>query len=145
VGPAPRAAFAAVKLVRRRAPQPLLVLVLRAGAGEEEGHLVMVVDPAQPRAGIEPLLRAWFGLTQREAELTALLGGALSLEEAAAMLGMSSGTARAHLRHVFAKCGARSQAELVARVVGWLPPVDLARAAALAAASLSTATAVAAA
>jgi DNA-binding CsgD family transcriptional regulator len=55
-----------------------------------------------------------FSLTDREADVACLLGEGLALTEVAAHLGVEVVTARAHLRSIFDKTGARRQAELVA-------------------------------
>lgn len=58
-----------------------------------------------------------YGLTQAEAKLAVQLAGGVSLEEAAEHLGVSTHTARTHLKAVFAKTGARRQPELVATLL----------------------------
>ena len=61
-------------------------------------------------------------LTQRESEVAALLADGLDLAEVAGRLGQGIGTARSHLKRVFDKTGARSQAALVALVRGFGDP-----------------------
>lgn len=61
-------------------------------------------------------LARWFSLTPKEAQLTAVIGHGRPLEEAAAELGISIGTARTHLKHTFMKLGVNSQVQLVALV-----------------------------
>ncbi len=60
-----------------------------------------------------PLLHGLFDVTPREAQLCAALAAGHSLQAAAALLGMQSSTARAHLDHIFLKTGTHRQAELV--------------------------------
>lgn len=63
-------------------------------------------------------LKVLYGLTEKEARLTALLcSGHASLEEAAEAMGVGIATARSHLKHVFAKTGAERQADLVKMVL----------------------------
>lgn len=75
--------------------------------------LVTVHEVAEG-ASLAALAVARFGLTRREAELAAALAAGTSLVPAAAGLGIAPATARAHLKSIFAKTGARSQVELVA-------------------------------
>jgi len=63
-------------------------------------------------------LTSLFGLTEKEARLTAeLCNGHASLEEAAEHLGIGLSTGRTHLKHIFAKTGTRRQADLVKMVL----------------------------
>ena len=112
--------YVAARLPRERSAMPLLLVAFPVPGG----RLLVIQDPARRRLVVEPLLVRWLGLTRREAELTALLVDGVAVEAAAARLGISAGTARAHVRHVFFKCGVRSQMELVAKVAACLPPVD---------------------
>ena len=67
-------------------------------------------------AGVGIALMDGFGLTRREAELTALLACGSSLTDAAPALGMSRETARHHLKQIFQKTDTHRQAQLVALV-----------------------------
>ncbi len=58
-------------------------------------------------------LRKLFGLTPAQADLTVALFGGESLHEYAGRRGRSLNTVRTHLKEVFAKTGARRQADLV--------------------------------
>jgi DNA-binding CsgD family transcriptional regulator/PAS domain-containing protein len=82
--------------------------------------LVVVHDPASRRPPPDAL-NALFGLTPRESELVHALLQGLSLEEHCAQSKTSRNTAKTHLRAVFHKTGARSQADLVRRVLTALP------------------------
>lgn len=63
-------------------------------------------------------LMSYFGLTDKEAQLTArLCDGHASLEDAAEELGISIATARSHLKRIFSKTGAERQADLVKMVL----------------------------
>ena len=82
---------------------------------------IAAVIPARPdpeRCRVDPaLLREAFGLTDREAQLAALIGEGLELREIARSLTIDVGTARNHLKNIFVKSGTHRQAELVALLV----------------------------
>ena len=59
------------------------------------------------------LLRAWFGLSLREAELAALLANGVDLKECAQLMAVGLETVRTHLDGLFSKTRTRRQAELV--------------------------------
>lgn len=71
--------------------------------------------------GFEDRMRALFGLTKREAELTAALAAGLSLQEAAEHSLISTPTARTHLAQVFRKTHTSQQSQLVSLVLGMGP------------------------
>ena len=62
-------------------------------------------------------LRKLFDLTRKEAELAMCLTNGRSLREAAADLGITLNTARAHLRSIFAKTGIDRQAQLLRAIL----------------------------
>jgi DNA-binding CsgD family transcriptional regulator len=66
------------------------------------------------------LMRLQFGLSPRQAKLTALLLSGRSLKEAADVLGITEGSARQYLKGIFRKTGARRQADLVRIVLNAL-------------------------
>jgi DNA-binding CsgD family transcriptional regulator len=72
-------------------------------------------DPAAPRPDLA-WLRSAYGLTDREANVAALLAQGLDTDAIAAQLGIQSNTARSYLKNVLQKTGATRQAELVALV-----------------------------
>ena len=76
-------------------------------------------NPASPP---EVLAKA-FGLTPREVAVLLAIAEASGVADAAERLGLSKTTIRAHLRHLFAKTGARRQAELVKLVAKFMSPV----------------------
>lgn len=80
--------------------------------------LLVTLDPAgdDPPSRDPHALMDGFGLTRREAELTALLACGSSLTDAAPALGMSRETARHHLKQIFQKTDTHRQAQLVALV-----------------------------
>jgi DNA-binding CsgD family transcriptional regulator len=61
------------------------------------------------------------GLTNREADVAMALGEGLNLAEVAERLRIGVGTARSHLRSIFAKTDARRQAELIAWLIRLRP------------------------
>lgn len=67
----------------------------------------LVCDPGKMRG---------YGLTEREMELAALIASGAANKEIARMLGLSENTVRNHIHNVFAKTGARSRVELVAKL-----------------------------
>ena len=77
---------------------------------------VLIEPKRRPPAGILDLgmLRAAFGLTDREAVVAAFLAEGLSLPELAKHLGLQVGTARNHLKSAFEKTGTTRQGDLVA-------------------------------
>jgi DNA-binding CsgD family transcriptional regulator/PAS domain-containing protein len=74
---------------------------------------VFVSDPEAEAAVPLDVVRKLFNLTRAEASLAVRLASGLSLDEAAADLGIARNTVRAQLRAVFEKTGATRQAELV--------------------------------
>lgn len=74
---------------------------------------VFIRDPAGSPRNTHASLRKLFHLTPTEIELALLMVDGLTLDEAAARLGIKKNTARAHLRGIFAKTGATRQAVLV--------------------------------
>lgn len=59
-------------------------------------------------------LRRTYGLTPREIEVTSLLVQGAGIQQLVDELVISSGTARVHLRHIYAKLGVHSKEELIA-------------------------------
>lgn len=93
---------------------PLAPRFSEARYGSAATLMCLVSDPAvRPEPPVERLV-ALYGLTRAEAQVAVLVGRGCVPKEAAATLGTSYDTVRSHLARVFAKTGARSQAELVA-------------------------------
>jgi DNA-binding CsgD family transcriptional regulator len=63
-----------------------------------------------------PLIAHDLGISEREAEIAALLVAVNDLKGIAARLNISIHTARTQLKTVFGKTGIRSQAELIQRI-----------------------------
>jgi DNA-binding CsgD family transcriptional regulator/PAS domain-containing protein len=86
-------------------------------AGAHADAVVFLRDPERKTRETAALLMEGFGLTPREAGLAELLGGDLSLADAAEQLGISIGNARVHLKRIFSKTGLGRQAELVSLIL----------------------------
>ena len=84
--------------------RPTLLLL----AGEEPG----------PRDVSRETISQRYGCTRSEARLAQLLSAGQGLRQAAQTMGIGYGTARTYLKIVFEKTGVRSQAQLVARLLG---------------------------
>ena len=80
--------------------------------------LLMASEEAGPRSVSADAIGQRFGCTRAEARLAALLAEGQGLRQAALSLGIGYGTARTALKTVFDKLGVRSQAQLVARLLG---------------------------
>lgn len=83
---------------------------------EGTGVIVVVSDLTRPSMSNASLLGLVFGLTAAEARLAAAICEGHDINTAATAFGVSRLTLRGQLKVVFAKTGARRQAELVARV-----------------------------
>ncbi|MBF0186418.1 MAG: helix-turn-helix transcriptional regulator [Magnetococcales bacterium] len=79
--------------------------------------VVFVTDPTQPQETPPELVQRLFGLTSREAELTAQLVMGRTLQETAAALDITDNTARSHLKAVFGKTNTSRQHDLVRLVM----------------------------
>jgi DNA-binding CsgD family transcriptional regulator len=80
---------------------------------------LLVTEPDAPPPIDQEALADSFRLTRREAEVAILLAGGLDVAAIAAALDVGRGTVRFHLKHVFLKTGASSQAALVALARGF--------------------------
>lgn len=104
--------------LRRGLRLPLMAFVIRIpwlggnGSGApRRAALLLGHDPHAPCAIGQ--LGAGFGLTAAETRVVERLLQGESLREACVALGITENTGRTHLKAVFAKTGARSQADLV--------------------------------
>ena len=75
--------------------------------------IVIVHDPTARPMPDPAMLTQIYGLTETEARLAGAIALGHSLESAAELLGMRVGTARSHLKSVFAKLGVNRQQDLV--------------------------------
>ena len=101
---------------------PMFVTPLAAAASEsslpDTAAMILLGNPRLAHVTAISLLRSLYGLTRAEAELTHLLAEGHSLEEAAGERSVTLNTARSQLKRVFAKTGAKRQADLVRIVLG---------------------------
>lgn len=74
---------------------------------------IFIRDPERHANPSQELLRQLFGFTAAEAVLALLLVNGRTLDEAAQRLNIRKNTARAHLRGIFDKAGARRQSTLM--------------------------------
>ena len=74
--------------------------------------LVLVTDPEHRRGVNAARLRDLYGLTAAEARIATAVARGDGLPAAARVNGISIGTAKTHLHHVFEKTGAKRQAQL---------------------------------
>jgi len=116
-----------LRLDRPSQRRPLLLTVLpiwRLGgmmSGLSHSQVaIFITEPDAPPAIDRLAVAEAFRLTRRESEIAALLAGGLDLETIASQLALGRGTVRDHLKHVFEKTGARSQATLVALLRGFV-------------------------
>lgn len=115
----------------RPARAPLLVSVLpvwRLGAelpGIAAPRVAIVISETDTPAPIDRVAFAdTYRLTARECEIALLIGDGLDLQSIAMQLGLGIGTVRHHVKRVFEKTGARSQAALVALMRGFASPTN---------------------
>jgi DNA-binding CsgD family transcriptional regulator len=105
-----------------RRPLVIRVMPLSRAAAETFGSaaaeiIVFIHDPHRAGHSDEPILMAAFGLTEREADVAALLAQGCDLAMIAEVLSISIGTVRSHLKHVFSKTGTSRQGELIRLVL----------------------------
>lgn len=105
--------------VRDHGGRPVILTFTPVGAGSIEAassaaRIMVTARQAEVAAPDHAVLSEAFGLTQRETALCAALMTGQTLQEFADASAISVGTARVHLRNVFAKTGVSRQAELVA-------------------------------
>jgi DNA-binding CsgD family transcriptional regulator len=114
--------------------QPFLVIVsplprtYRDRAGRQKRVAAVIIKDPQvaPQASIgsHREIAELYELTRAEGRLLDLILDGLGLFEAAERLGVSRNTARTHMKRIYAKTGARRQAELIRRLAnltgnGW--------------------------
>lgn len=106
--------------VSRPFERPLSVLVTPVPGSVAPGNMaqaaaaVLVSNLDQPQSPDPAVLRMVFRLTDAESRLAIAICSGQSLTEAADSLGITKGTAKTYLKHVFAKTGTSRQSELVA-------------------------------
>jgi DNA-binding CsgD family transcriptional regulator len=88
-----------------------------AWLGNEPRWLLFVFDPDRHISPVAAIVSRDLEISPREAEIAVMLSMGQSLSTIASRLGITMNTARAHLKHVFAKTQLRSQSDLVRRVL----------------------------
>jgi DNA-binding CsgD family transcriptional regulator len=113
----------ALSLPRPEGRHPLSAMVAPTGvtgifpASRTARVVVLIEEPTRRTTAPSAAFAKDHKLSPAEAGLAARLVSGMSLRQAAAAIGISDNTARSHLKRVFAKTGARRQAELVRRVL----------------------------
>ena len=124
-GPDPAAA-PGVARISRLFGRPLTVLVAPVPAtyralcdpGRTPAAILIVNDPDAARLPDPAALIEAFGLTEAEAAVAQILAAGGTIEAAARARRISTATVKVHLKRVFRRTGARSQADLVALLHG---------------------------
>jgi DNA-binding CsgD family transcriptional regulator len=108
-----------IRIERPSKLPPFLVRVAPAQSNDEQftrwpqAAVAMFIDTLESHQLQPRLLRAWFGLSMREAELAALLANGVDLKACAQIMAVGLETVRTHLDGLFSKTRTRRQAELV--------------------------------
>jgi DNA-binding CsgD family transcriptional regulator len=120
-----------LRLERPSGRAPLLLTVLPLGrldlaiAGTGAPSVGVFVTEADAAGSIDRSAVAdTFRLTQREADVALMLAAGHDLAEIATRLDVGLSTVRSHLKHLFNKTDAHSQAALVALIRGFVAPVN---------------------
>ena len=122
----------ALEVSRMSSSRPFGVLVtpLQAGGLPRVNGLpaavAFITDPDNQAQTWRELLHRLYGLTAGETEVALLALGGKSITEVAELRGVTHNTVRTHLKQVFSKTGARSQADLVRLLLSG-PPGEPAR------------------
>ncbi len=82
---------------------------------DDDAQVAVSIEPAYGEALTGLLMRA-YGLSRRECEICREVAAGRSTADIAARLVITAHTVQDHLKAVFAKVGARSRGELVARL-----------------------------
>jgi DNA-binding CsgD family transcriptional regulator len=82
---------------------------------------LLIARAPRPEDGRAAMIaKALFGLTQAESAVVADLLNGLDAQGIAERSGVSVGTIRTHLRHIFDKAGVRTQVQLISAITGRL-------------------------
>jgi len=104
----------ALRITRTRGGADLgLVVRPLPASGQVPGVAIFISDPTERSDAPVQVLVKLYGFTPTEALVAIHLANGLNIDEAAAELGMTRNTARAHLRSVFNKTGISRQPALV--------------------------------
>ena len=82
--------------------------------------LLIVRNPRNAEGRAARMARALYGLTQAETAVVADLVNGLDPQTIARRSGVSVGTVRTHIRHIFEKAGVRTQGQLISAITGRL-------------------------
>lgn len=99
------------------APHLAIALDTRAALERGDRALIALGRLAPDTPGRAEAVAGLFGLSRSEARLAEAIAGGASLEEAARACGLTRETARTYSKRIFAKTGARGQADLVRLVL----------------------------
>ena len=105
-----------VERAEKQPPYRVLITALTHPGDTAPSRPLFTAFVYQPHAGRHiPLsvLRELYGLTAAEARLVIRLFNGESIATAASAAGISTSTARSHLKHIFEKCDVQSQGELL--------------------------------
>jgi DNA-binding CsgD family transcriptional regulator/PAS domain-containing protein len=83
--------------------------------------LIVITDPAAPKALQFEVLRDLYGLSPMERAVSAAVVEGIGVKAAARDLGVAPVTVRTHLERIFGKVGVRNQVQLAARIARCLP------------------------
>ena len=109
-----------------RTPLRLMVVPMDSAAGAAREAAVWILAPHSPRLPHPRMLGVLFGLSRAEARLALRLLAGLTPQECAREAGVGVATVRSQLHSMFAKTGARRQAELVA-LLARIPGIEMTR------------------
>lgn len=98
----------------KRVPLVVEILPMRSLEFGIGGTLILVTDPVASLRNNPAWLRQAFNLSPTEVKLVSYLVDGLTLTEAAMAMEISRGTARNHLKRIFAKTSTNRQSELIA-------------------------------
>jgi DNA-binding CsgD family transcriptional regulator len=109
--------------IRREKELPIIIHGIRIeGVATTEGDalrtLLLVIDPCRKVANDHDQLREAFGLSSTEVRVALRLASGDSLQEAAAVCGISYESARTLIKSVYRKTGTNRQSSLVALIHG---------------------------
>jgi DNA-binding CsgD family transcriptional regulator len=107
--------------VQRSNGSPISVLATRLPStaswlGYDPRWVLLLFDPDRRVQASTEIIARDLGISEREAEIAALLVAGYDLRAITAMLNISVHTVRTHLKSIFSKTGLRSQAELIQRI-----------------------------
>jgi DNA-binding CsgD family transcriptional regulator len=98
----------------RSPPYRVLVAPVPPDADDRRASFfVLIYGPREWRDISIDVLVEVYGLTRGQAEVARSLLAGQSVEQTAAVLGLSLNTVRTHLKHIFSRCEVRSQRELL--------------------------------